>query len=193
MIGIDDKLISDRILEKQFVCNLTACKGACCIEGDAGAPLEDDETKLLDKLFPKIKKHMRKEGIDAVISQGKWITAKDGELETPLINGAECAYVIFEKNGTAKCAIEKAYEKGEISFKKPISCHLYPIRIKKTKTGYILNYDEWEICKPACELGKQLNVKVYSFLKEPIERKFGKIFYKKLIEADHLNSQKVHK
>ncbi|HLP14027.1 MAG TPA: DUF3109 family protein [Flavobacteriales bacterium] len=184
MIEINGNLISDNILEKRFVCDLNACKGACCIEGDAGAPLDKDETKILEKIYPKVKKYLRKEGVKAIEEQGTWIKAKDGELETPLVNGAECAYVIFDAKGITKCGIEKAYEAGEVDYKKPISCHLYPIRTKETKSGTILNYDEWDICKPACACGKKLDVKVYKFLKEPIERKFGKRFFKALEKAD---------
>jgi hypothetical protein len=186
MIEIDNNLISDLIFEKKFVCDLNACKGACCIEGDAGAPLEEEETKILEKIFPKVKKYLRPESIAAIEEQGTWLTAKDGELETPLVNGKECAYVIFDKKGITKCGIEKAYEDGVVKFKKPISCHLYPIRTKETKSGTILNYDEWDICKPACKCGAKLDVKVFQFLKEPITRKFGKTFYKHLEEADKL-------
>ena len=186
MIQIDDKLISDRILENRFVCDLTACKGACCIEGDAGAPLEKEETKILDKIYTKVKPYLRPEGRAAIEAQGKWIKADDGELETPLVNGAECAYVIFDEKGITKCGIEKAYEDGKIDWKKPISCHLYPIRVNKTKAGYILNYDEWNICKAACTFGKKRDVKVYQFLKEPIARKFGEDFYEALEQADKL-------
>lgn len=190
MIEIEGKLISDTLLEKRFVCDLTACKGACCIEGDAGAPLEKAETKMLDKIYPKIKKYLRPEGIKAIEKQGKWIKADDGELETPLVNNAECAYVIFDTSGTTKCGIEKAYEDGVIDYKKPISCHLYPIRVKETKAGPILNYDEWDICKAACKLGKKLDVKVYEFLKEPLIRKFGEEFFEQLTEADNFIAKK---
>lgn len=190
MIEIDGKLISDNILEKRFVCDLTACKGACCIEGDAGAPLEKAETKILDKIYPKIKKYLRPEGIKAIEKQGKWIRADDGELETPLVNNAECAYVMFDAKGVTKCAIEKAFEDGVVDYKKPISCHLYPIRVKETKSGPILNYDEWDICKAACKLGKKLDVKVYEFLKDPLIRKFGEEFFDQLTEADNYISKK---
>ncbi len=186
MIKINDKLISDNLFERKFVCDLTACKGACCIEGDAGAPLEKEETKILEKIFPKVRKYLRPEGVKAIEEQGTWLTAKDGELETPLINGKECAYVIFDKKGITKCGIEKAYEDGVVDFKKPISCHLYPIRTKETKSGTILNFDEWDICKPACKCGAKLDIKVFQFLKEPIIRKFGKKFYKGLEEVDKL-------
>lgn len=171
---------------KKFVCDLNACKGACCIEGDAGAPLDEEETKILDKIYPQVKPYLRPEGIKAIEMQGKWIKAKDGELETPLVNNAECAYVIFDKNGITKCGIEKAYEEGKVDYKKPVSCHLYPIRVGKTKAGEILNYDEWDICRDACKCGKSLDVKVYKFLKEPVIRKYGEEFYQMMEEADKL-------
>jgi hypothetical protein len=190
MIQIDNKIISDRILEEKFICDLKACKGACCVEGDAGAPLDEEETEILDSIFPKVKPYLRKEGIEAIEKQGTWIKSKRGEYETPLINGAECAYVVFDKKGTALCGIEQAYIEKKIKYKKPISCHLYPIRVSKTKTGEVLNYDEWSICKAACALGKKENVKVYEFLQEPIERQWGKKFFKQLQEADKLLAEK---
>lgn len=190
MIQIDNVVISDRVLEEKFICDLKACKGACCIEGDAGAPLNKDETVILDDIYEKVKPYMRKEGIQAIEKQGAWIKSKRGELETPLINGAECAYVVFDKKGTALCAIEQAYVDKQVKFKKPISCHLYPIRVSKNKIGEVLNYEEWNICKAACAFGKKENVKVYEFLQEPIERKWGKKFFKKIQEADRLLMEK---
>lgn len=180
MIQIDDKLISDDILQKKFVCDLTKCKGACCIEGDSGAPLDEQETAILENIYAKVEPYLREEGKQAIKKQGVFIVDFDGEYVTPLINGKECAYVVFDENNVAQCAIEQAYNDKKINFKKPISCHLYPIRVSKTKTGYILNYHEWKVCKAACKLGENLKVNVYEFLKEPIVRKFGKQFYKKL-------------
>jgi hypothetical protein len=181
MIQIDDKLIADDILQKKFVCDLAKCKGACCIEGDSGAPLEEEETALLEAIYPKVEPYLRPEGKHAIKHQGTFVVDFDGEYVTPLINGKECAYVVFDKNSnTAQCAIELAYNDKKIKFKKPISCHLYPIRVTKTKTGYILNYHEWKICKAACKLGDNLKIYVYEFLKEPLIRKFGKRFYNKI-------------
>lgn len=193
MIQIDDKLISDQVLEKRFVCDLNACKGACCVEGDAGAPLEKNEVAILKKIWPKVKPYLRPEGVAAIDKQGTSIVAKDGELETPLVNGAECAYVIFDEKGITKCGIEKAYEEGVVDYKKPISCHLYPIRIKETKAGHILNYDEWDICKSGCKCGKKLDVKVYRFLKAPLIRKFGEDFFDQLCAADGLMEEEKKK
>jgi hypothetical protein len=190
MIKIDNTLVSDRILEEKFICDLKACKGACCIEGDAGAPLEKKEIKILDRIYKKVKPYLRKEGIESIEKQGAWIKSKSGEYETPLIKGKECAYVIFDKKGTALCAIEQAYIDKKVKFKKPISCHLYPIRVSENKLGEMLNYEEWSICKAACALGKKENVKVYEFLQEPIERKWGKKYFRKLKTADELMKKK---
>jgi hypothetical protein len=183
MIIIDDILISDDILQKKFVCDLNACKGACCIEGDSGAPLEDEETGILDDIYEEVKPYLRKEGIAAIEKLGRYMIDSDGDMVTPLIKGKECAYVIFE-NGIALCGIEKAFLDGKISWKKPISCHLFPIRIAKLSTGEAVNYQEIDICKPACKCGNKSDVPVYKFLKEPIIRKYGEEFFDALEEAD---------
>ena len=183
MIQIDDKLISEDLFSEEFVCNLAKCKGICCVEGDAGAPLDEDETKILDKIYPKIKSYLRPEGIQAIEEQGIYTLDFEGDLVTPLVNNAECAYVIFDEKGYTKCAIEKAYEDGVIDWQKPISCHLYPIRITEYSNFSAINYHEWDICSDACTLGKELGVKVYQFLKKPLIRKYGEEFYQTLSEA----------
>ena len=183
MIQIDDKLISEDLFSEEFVCNLAKCKGICCVEGDAGAPLDEDETKILDEIYPKIKSYLRPEGIEAIEEQGTYTLDFEGDLVTPLVNNAECAYVIFDEKGYTKCAIEKAYEDGVINWQKPISCHLYPIRITEYSNFSAINYHEWDICSDACTLGKELGVKVYQFLKKPLIRKYGEEFYQTLSEA----------
>jgi len=183
MIQIDDKLISEDLFSEEFVCNLAKCKGICCVEGDAGAPLDEDETKILDEIYPKIKPYLRPEGIQAIEEQGTYTLDFEGDLVTPLVNNAECAYVIFDEKGYTKCAIEKAYEDGVIDWQKPISCHLYPIRITEYSNFSAINYHEWDICSDACTLGKELGVKVYQFLKKPLIRKYGENFYQTLSEA----------
>jgi len=183
MIQIDDKLISEDLFSEEFVCNLSKCKGICCVEGDAGAPLDEDETKILDEIYPKIKSYLRPEGIQAIEEQGTYTLDFEGDLVTPLVNNAECAYVIFDEKGYTKCAIEKAYEDGVIDWQKPISCHLYPIRITEYSNFSAINYHEWDICSDACTLGKELGVKVYQFLKKPLIRKYGEEFYQTLSEA----------
>lgn len=182
MIAINDVLIADAVVEEHFVCNLNACKGNCCIEGDAGAPLEETELKILEDIYPKVEPFLTNEGKQAIEEEGKYITYKKGVPRTPLINGGACAYVIFE-NGIAKCGIEKAYEEKAVDFQKPISCHLYPIRIKQHKGYEAVNYERWDICNPACSNGKKLKVRVYEFLKGPLTRKYGKEFYTALHEA----------
>lgn len=183
MIQIDDKLISEDLFSEEFVCNLAKCKGICCVEGDAGAPLNEDETHILDEIYPKIKSYLRPEGIQAIEEQGTYTLDFEGDLVTPLVNNAECAYVIFDEKGYTKCAIEKAYEDGVIDWQKPISCHLYPIRITEYSNFSAINYHEWDICSDACTLGKELGVKVYQFLKKPLIRKYGEDFYQTLSEA----------
>ena len=183
MIQIDDKLISEDLFSEEFVCNLAKCKGICCVDGDAGAPLDEDETKILDEIYPKIKSYLRPEGIQAIKEQGTYTLDFEGDLVTPLVNNAECAYVIFDEKGYTKCAIEKAYEDGVIDWQKPISCHLYPIRITEYSNFSAINYHEWDICSDACTLGKELGVKVYQFLKKPLIRKYGEEFYQTLSEA----------
>lgn len=183
MIQIDDTIISTDILKKEFVCNLQKCKGICCVEGDSGAPLDEDELPVLEEIFPKIKSHLRPEGIKAIEEQGTYVKDFDGEWVTPLVDGNECAYVVFEKNGITKCGIEKAYEAGDIDFQKPISCHLYPIRLTKLKEFTAVNYDRWDICSDACSLGKELNVTVAEFLKKPLIKRFGEEWFEELMQA----------
>lgn len=179
MFQVGNAIVSDEILENEFVCNLSACKGQCCVDGDAGAPLDKEETAILDQIYDKVKPYLRQEGIASIENQGKWIIGEDGDYETPLVNGSECAYVIFDGK-TALCAIEQAYNEGVVDYKKPISCHLYPIRIKEYSQFSAVNYHHWHICDNACSLGKELEVPVYKFLKGPLIRKFGEDWYKEL-------------
>ncbi|MEK6450428.1 MULTISPECIES: DUF3109 family protein [Myroides] len=179
MFQIGKTIVSEDVLEKEFVCNLSACKGECCIDGDAGAPVEKGEVDILNKVYEHVKPFLRPEGIEAIETQGTSIIGEDGELETPLIEGGECAYVIYE-NEMALCGIEKAYNEGLIDWKKPISCHLYPIRIKEFSSFEAVNYHKWHICGDACTLGQELGVPVYKFLKDPLIRKYGEDWYKEL-------------
>lgn len=180
MFQLGKTLVSEDIIEKDFVCNLSACKGACCVDGDAGAPLDADETEILKSIYPKVKPFLRQEGIDEIEKQGAFITTEDGEFETPLINGADCAYVIFDERNTALCAIEEAYNQGEVDWKKPVSCHLYPVRVKDYTEFSAVNYHNWQICDDACTLGKELQVPIYKFVKEALVRKFGEDWYAEL-------------
>lgn len=190
MFQIDNTLISEEILENDFVCNLNSCKGACCVDGESGAPLHDDETKVLVDIFTKVKPFLRPEGIKAIEEQGAFVKGEDGEWETPLVNNSECAYVTFSKEGITKCGLEQAYNQGATTWKKPISCHLYPIRIREYTEFTAVNYHKWEICDPACSLGAELKVPIYKFVKEALTRKFGEAWYQELEKvAQELNTK----
>ena len=180
MISIKNTLVSEDLLEQEFVCDISACKGACCVAGDGGAPLNDEELDTLDLIYEDIKPYMAEKGIKSVEVQGKWVVGEDGAKETPLVDGKECAYVFFDQNNTAKCAIETAYREGKTSYKKPISCELYPVRISPYPEFDAVNYHKWHICKSACDCGQKLKVPVYKFLKEPLIKKYGLDWYKGL-------------
>lgn len=184
MIILGDKLISEEIFEVKFCCDLQSCHGICCIEGDSGAPLEKNELPKLEKNFDCIKEYLSDENIKAVEKQGFGVLDEDRDLGTPLVNRAECAYVTHcDKN--AFCAYETAFLNGKISWRKPISCHLYPIRVVQIGPYKALKYHYWSICDCALKLGKQKNIAVYQFLKEPLIRAFGEEFYQQLcIAAD---------
>jgi hypothetical protein len=183
MYQIDNILISRDIFEQHFCCDLSKCEGYCCVEGQSGAPLEDEETIILEKILPDIAPFLQKSALKIVKEKGTWETDFDNDKVTPLINGCECVYAIFEDN-ICKCAIEKAYNKGIIDFAKPISCHLYPIRISKFQEYEALNYHSWYVCEVARELGKKSNISVFRFLKAPIIRKYGKKFFQKMEEIE---------
>lgn len=176
MIAIDETLISDDIVEQCFVCDLNACKGMCCIEGDAGAPLTDQEIDFLEEHIELIKPYMTKEGIAEVDLNGVFDVFIDNSYVTPLIENKACVYAYYEGD-VVKCAIEKAFEDGKIDFIKPISCHLYPVRIQEYESYDAVNYHEWEICKCARIKGAKENVKIFEFLKTPLIRKYGQEWY----------------
>jgi hypothetical protein len=179
MIQIDDKLVSLDVLEQSFACDLGKCKGACCVHGDSGAPVEQEEVAEIEQAWPVVKKYLRDVSVASIEEQGFAVVDEDGDLVTPLVNGEECAYAIFE-DGVALCAIEKAFFNKEVAFRKPISCHLYPIRLGKLKDGTAVNYHHWHICEPARENGQQVNVKVYEFAADALKRKFGEQWYDEL-------------
>jgi hypothetical protein len=181
MIVHENVILTDDIKEEEFVCDLTKCKGACCVHGDSGAPLEDDEVTILEEIYQDVKPFLRQEGIEAIDHLGTSVVDFDKERVTPLVKGKECAYVVFE-NGVTKCGIEKAYEAGETDFRKPISCHLYPIRLQKFEHNIAVNYHRWGICADACTLGQSLKVPLYKFLKDPLIRKFGEKWYDGLVD-----------
>jgi len=183
MFQLKNTIVSEHIIEKDFVCNLNTCKGECCIAGEAGAPLEEDEVKIMEDIYDKVKPFLRSEGIAAIEKQGTSIKTDLDELETPLIDGAECAYVTFNDKGWASCGIEDAYNAGKIDWRKPISCHLYPVRVQKYSSFQAVNYHRWPICDDACSLGQELKVPVYKFTKNALVRKFGEEWYAELEKA----------
>ena len=179
MVEIDDKVISLEVIEKRFCCDLEKCKGACCVQGESGAPLEEEEVEILEKEYPAFREFLRSEGNLAIQEQGTFVVDIDLEMVTPLVDGKECAYAIFE-DGIARCGIEKAFEQGKTSFRKPVSCHIYPIRVKSYNAFKAVNYDRWPICNVARSLGEEQNVRIFRFVRAGIERKFGPDFYQKL-------------
>lgn len=182
MLEIGGHLVSEELIKENFICNLEKCKGACCIEGDSGAPLNEDELAILEEIYPKVKPYMTAKGIEAIEQQGTSVKDFEGDYTTTCVDtNKECAYVTWE-NGITKCAIEKAYEDKVIDWKKPISCHLYPIRLTQYPEFDMLHYDRWIICSDACTFGNEHKVKVYQFLKEPLIRKYGEDWYEELEE-----------
>lgn len=176
---IKDTLVSDDLLDVSFCCNLAACKGVCCVDGDAGAPLEEDEISILEDYLDKVKPHMTEEGIKVVEKQGVFDYDAEGNYVTPLVNDNECAFVYFE-NGISFCAIEKAWHEKQLDFQKPISCHLYPVRLSQLKDITAVNHHKWKVCNPALDKGNQLQIPLYKFLKIPLIRKFGEDWYQNL-------------
>lgn len=183
MIQIGSTLVSDDLLTEAFVCDLNACKGACCVEGEYGAPLTQDEADELAHLQDQIAPYLSDEGKATIADQGAWITGEDGELETPLMPTGHCAYVIEDADKKLKCGLETVHQEGVLSFKKPLSCHLYPVRLQQYSSFEAVNYHRWDICGAACALGSSLKVKVYVFVKEALVRKFGEEWYAALEKA----------
>lgn len=193
MIAIDHVLLSDEVVEAEFVCDLNSCKGGCCVDGDCGAPLTKEETTIISEIYPVVKPYLSQEYINEIETQGTHTTDDEFGYVTPTVNGGICVYAYTDNAGIVKCAIEKAWKDGKINFQKPISCHLYPIRIKEHPGYETVNYEpRKKLCKPACKLGKQLKVPVYKFLKGSIVRKYGEEFYEALdAVAVKMNSDKI--
>ncbi len=169
--------------EEHFVCDLAKCKGACCVEGDLGAPLEEDELDKVEEAVEMVKEYLPKESLEVLEKEGGYILDEEGDFSTTTINGRECVFAYRDEKDILKCSIEQAWKDGKTDFRKPVSCHLYPIRITKLHGYDALNYDQWEICSPACDLGEQLKVPVYKFLEEALVRKYGREWFDKLEKA----------
>ena len=180
MIEVGKTLVSDDVIEEQFVCDLNKCKGACCVEGDLGAPLTKEELPLIEQVIPLVKPYLTPQAIEVLEKEGGFLLDEDGDYSTTTIHGEECAFAFYDDQKVLKCSIEQAHKEGKTDFKKPISCHLYPIRVVKLPEFDALNYDRWQICSPACDLGKELKVPVYKFLKEALIRKYGAAWYQEL-------------
>ena len=177
MIIHENTLISEDIFDNHFICDLGDCKGECCVSGDSGAPLEPDELGILDDVYPEVKPYLTPNSQRTIEKQGRYLQDFDGEWVTPLNDGHECAFTVFDDKGIAKCGIELAYLDGKIDWPKPFSCHLYPIRIVKLSDHDALNYHRWPICNAACALGKKEKVTIHQFLKQPLIRKYGRKWY----------------
>lgn len=194
MIAIDNKLVSDEVIDEQFVCDLNKCKGGCCVDGDAGAPLHIDELDIMNEIYETVRPYLSDESKREIERQGRYVYDKEFGWVTPTIASKVCVYGIIDEKGIVKCGIEQAYYDGKISWKKPISCHLYPIRTKisRDKQTEYVNYEpRQDLCKGGCSLGKKLKVPVYVFLKESLIRKYGEEFYEALeATAKHIDQNK---
>lgn len=194
MIQIGDAIITLDIIEENFLCDLSACKGECCVEGESGAPLENEEVDIIKEILPHIWEDLSPEAQAVINSQGVAYKDYDGDMVTSLVNGQECVFTYYDENNICKCAIEKAYKAKKIDFYKPVSCHLYPIRLQKYKEFTAVNYHRWRVCKAAVALGDKEGLKIYQFLKEPLIRQFGKEWYDELcMVAEEYNKQKNNK
>ena len=181
MIHLDDTMISDDLRDVHFCCDLPKCKGAWCVEGDGGAPLEGEEISLLEDYIDTIKLFMVTKGRQEIEKTGVFDYDAEGKFVTPLVNGNECCYV-YNEDGIARCAIEKAFQEKIIPFPKPLSCHLYPVRIKPVGNGDAVNYHKWSICNKALENGMKLKLPLYRFLEKALIRKYGRSWYNKLVK-----------
>ena len=183
MLQIDNKIISLDVIEQKFLCDISQCMGECCVGGDAGAPLEEGEIEILEGILPVIRHDLPEKSRKVIEKQGVSYIDAEGEPVTSIVGNGECVFAYFDEGGTCKCAIEKAYREGKTDFYKPVSCHLYPVRVAKYRNFIAVNYHQWEVCEAARTLGKAHGVAVYQFLKEPLIRKFGAEWYAQLVIA----------
>lgn len=192
MLQIKDVIVSFDVLTECFSCNLALCKGECCIEGDAGAPVTPDEIAQIEELLPTIWEGLSIEARKVINSQGVAYTDPEGELVTSIVNGKDCVFTCCGDDGCCYCAIEKAYRNGLCKFKKPVSCHLYPIRVKRIGDYYGLNYDRWDVCRAAVLKGRKDGIPIYKYLKEPLVRRFGQEWYDELeLTVEELKRQQL--
>lgn len=183
IIQVGDVLVSPDIITEKFYCDLDKCKGQCCVEGDAGAPLTLDEVAGIEDALDVVWDDMSASAQAVVDKQGVAYTDRDGDLVTSIVNGKDCVFTCYE-NGCCLCALERAFRNGKTKFVKPISCALYPIREKRFAGGIVgLNYNRWDVCKMAVEKGKELNLPVYKFLEGPLVRRFGREWYQELCDT----------
>ena len=180
MLEIQDTLVSLDLLERYFCCDLGQCLGQCCIDGDAGAPVTEEEAKKIEQILPEITPYMTPAGVRAVETDGVAYVDEEGDLVTTLVDGVQCAFTTFGPDGMCLCAIEKAYRDGKVDFMKPLSCHLYPVRLKQYPTFTAVNLHRWSICKCAEILGKKEGIRAYKFLRGPLTRAFGEDWYNEL-------------
>ncbi|MBD8348131.1 DUF3109 family protein [Dysgonomonas sp. HGC4] len=191
MIQIDDAIVALDVIEENFICDLSACQGECCVEGESGAPLENEEVEIIEKLLPAIWDDLSPKAQEVINAQGVAYKDRDGDMVTSIVNGKDCVFTYYDEKGICKCAIEKAHKEGKTDFYKPISCHLYPIRLEKFREFTAVNYHRWRICKAAVLLGNKEELRIYQFLKEPLIRKFGNAWYNELcIAADEYKEMK---
>lgn len=185
MFQIDDTIIALDVVEENFLCDLSACKGECCVEGDSGAPLEDEEVKIIEDLLPHVWNDLSPQAQELIKKEGVAYKDTDGEMVTSIVHGKDCVFTYYDEKGICKCAIEKAHKEGKTDFYKPISCHLYPIRLQRYKEFTAVNYHRWRVCKAAVALGNSKGLKIYQFLKGPLIRRFGEDWYQQLDTIAH--------
>lgn len=183
MIQIQQALLSDDLFEEQFICDLCKCKGQCCVDGESGAPLTQEEYERINEILPEIWNDLSPKAKALINRQGIAYRDDDGELVTSIINGEECVFTWFDEEGVCKCVIDTAFREGRINVEKPISCHLYPIRLTEYTGFTAVNYHRWSVCKPAVKLGRKEGVPLYLFLREPLIRHFGEEWYREVCEA----------
>jgi len=190
MIQVQDTLISDDLFEVQFICDLCKCKGQCCVDGESGAPITQEEFTAINEILPEIWDDLSPKAQELIKEQGIAYTDTDGELVTSIINGEECVFTKFDENGICKCTIDSAYREGRTSVQKPISYHLYPVRLQNYADFTAVNYHRWSICQPALKLGRRESLPLYKFLREPLIRRFGESWYEEVCEVAKLLEEK---